>query len=84
MEMGYVSMMDFGGRIQWRNFGIGIEGRWGSGKLHGADYYPGYYYGNSSGGYVRYENININGTSNENEWYSRKFGETRIYLDFSF
>lgn len=77
-EMGYVSMMDFGGRIQWRNFGIGIEGRWGSGKLKGATTNS-LYYNNQ-----RFNSININGTTADNELYTRKFGETRIYLDFSF
>lgn len=77
-EMGYVSLMDFGFRIQWRNFGFGVEGRWGSGKLHAENYYPYYYNAGSA------SEINISGVSEGKSTYTRKYGQTRVYLNFSF
>ncbi len=81
-ELGYVSMFDWGFKLQWRNFGLGFECRWGSGKLHGATYNPGslYYDGN----YVTYNSINMNGTSENQKSYTRKFAESRVYLNFNF
>lgn len=77
-ELGYVSLMDLGFRIKWRFIGIGVEGRWGSGKLKNTTYTPTI----NTPSYFAGTPILVNGTSEKN--YTRKFGETRVYLDFAF
>ena len=74
-------MMDLGFRIQWRNYGFGVEGRWGSGKLKNTVYTPNVYtsYYSFNG-----KPINVNGAPDPDKSYTRRFGETRIYLDFAF
>ncbi|MBD5418476.1 MAG: hypothetical protein HDR48_00335 [Bacteroides sp.] len=81
IELGYVSMWDLGFRIQWRNIGIGVEGRWGSGKLKNTVYSP-YFYANSQ----TYQGIpiNVNGAADPDKNYTRKFGQTRVYFDIAF
>lgn len=80
-ELGYVSMFDWGFKFQWRNFGLGFECRWGSGKLHGTSFNPDGYY---KGHYVSYDNINMNGTYEGKKTYTRKYAESRVYLNFNF
>lgn len=80
-EFGYVSLMDLGFRLQWRNIGFGVEGRWGSGKLTNTTYSP-YVYNNGTSVYGR--EININGVDESEKFYTRKFGETRIFFDVAF
>lgn len=82
VEYGYVNMFDWGFKLLWRSFGIGMECRWGSGKFANSSFYPYYYDGNSS---FDGRPINMNGAPDgEDGSYTRKFGETRIYLDFVF
>lgn len=67
----YCNMFQFGGKIQWKFIGLGIEGHWGSGNFkqiafENEDEY-GDFFGNASKGK-----------------YTRKFANTRIYLSLSF
>ena len=78
IEAGYVSMFDFGGKIQWKNIGIGIEGRWGSGKLKDTNLHIG------DGPKYDYTKISLNGCKEPGMKYTRKFGETRIFFALSF
>lgn len=81
-EGGYVNMFDWGFKLQWSNFGLGVECRWGSGKFNNSAFAPYYWTGNSS---FNGRTINVNGAPDGEEGsYTRKFGETRIYLDFVF
>lgn len=79
-DFGYVSMMDFGFRLNWKNIGLGVEGRWGSGKLktEGINIY------NYASGYGSSINIPINTVDPNADSYTRKFGSTRIFLTFAF
>lgn len=75
-EMGYVNMMDWGFKIQWRTFGLGFECRWGSGKLSDSEVKP-YINGRSVKGF------GMNSSDPEGS-YTRKYAESRVYLDFAF
>lgn len=69
-ESGFVSLVDFGARLQWHNFGLGVEGRRGAGRFNDSRYK----WQNSDAFYV-------NGAGGR---YRRKFAEARIYLSFRF
>lgn len=80
-EYGYVNMFDWGFKLQWSNFGLGMECRWGSGKFTNSSFYPNNYSYTTFNG----RPINMNGAPDgEDGSYTRKFAETRIYLDFVF
>lgn len=64
----YCNMFQFGGKIKWKAFGLGIEGHWGSGKFKPIDFD---------------ENVENNQLSSGGR-YKRKFASTRLYLSFSF
>lgn len=79
-EYGYANMFDWGFKIQWRTFGLGFETRWGSGKLTNSSYSP-YCWGENT---FYGKTINMNGADDIEGSYTRKFSESRIYLDFVF
>ena len=66
----YCNMMDFGGKIQYRRFAIGVEGKWGTGKysnlVSSDDFYDDYESDSSSGK------------------LKRKFSSTRLFISFTF
>ena len=67
----YCNMFQFGGKIQWKFIGVGIEGHWGSGKFKQLEFdmedeYNDFF-GESSTGKI-----------------NRRFANTRIYLSLSF
>lgn len=69
-SMAYCNMMDFGGKIQYRRFALGIEGHWGSGKysdMISNDDFDDDYASDSSSGKLK-----------------RKFSSTRIFVAFTF
>lgn len=76
-DHGYVNMMDWGGRLQWKNIGIGIEGRWGSGRFNASQYEE--YVSEISSNTASF---GINGTNGKT--YTRHFGETRFFFSFAF
>ena len=76
-ELGYVNLLDWGFKLQWNIIGLGFECRWGSGKLKNSMVEP-YYDGGLS-----YKPIYVNG-SDPDKNYTRKFAESRIYIDFAF
>ncbi|MDE5813815.1 MAG: hypothetical protein K2H72_05970 [Muribaculaceae bacterium] len=66
----YCNMMDFGGKIQYRRFAIGVEGKWGSGNysnLVSSDDFNDDYESAESSGKLK-----------------RKFSSTRLFISFSF
>ena len=70
-SMAYCNMFQFGGCIQWKFIGIGIEGHWGSGKFKQLDFEGDDYEGNFFEG-------------KHSNKINRKFASTRIYLSLSF
>ncbi|MDE5662461.1 MAG: hypothetical protein K2I37_00285 [Muribaculaceae bacterium] len=82
-EMGYVNMFDWGFKLQWKTFGLGMECRWGSGKLNNSTFSPETLWWNNTS--YNPSEINVNGAEDPYDGrYTRKFAETRIYLDFVF
>lgn len=73
-QLGYVSMWDFGGRVSWRNIGLGVEGRWGSGRFKNSQLTV---YDEAS------KSTWLDAPSGV-EKFTRKFAETRVYLYFNF
>jgi hypothetical protein len=65
----YCHMWQFGGKITWKNFGIGIEGYWGKGKFNRL---------------ALDEDEDENISFNTSDKVNRKFANTRLYLNFSF
>lgn len=66
----FVNMMNFGGNITYRAISIGVEGRWGKAKFKPLDF----------GSLFEDEEGESLGTQK----YTRKFANTRLYLQFSF
>lgn len=66
----YTGMMDFGGKIIYRAFSFGIEGRWGKGNFKALDF-EGLFDKDGS-------------SSSENPKINRKFAATRFYIGFTF
>ncbi len=81
IEIGYINMMDFGFKLQWRIFGLGVEGRWGSGKMNNSTLDP---YGYNNGTSFYGQGVSMNKREDTDGSYTRKFAETRIYVDFVF
>ena len=79
-ECGFIAMFDWGFKLQWRTFGLGFETRWGSGKMGNRTYTP-YCWGQYS---FNGETISMNGAAEAAGSYTRKFAESRVYLDFVF
>lgn len=77
VSWGYCNMMDFGARITYRKFHLGVECRWGSGKFKPIDFEK----------LLDDEEDEPSFNPNENsiaEKITRKFAATRFYVGFSF
>lgn len=70
LSTAFCNMMNFGGYLTYRKISIGVEGRWGKGKFKPLDF----------------ESMfdNEGGESLGSQKYTRKFANTRIYLQFAF
>lgn len=60
----FCGMWDFGGVLHYRGIGVGVEGRWGQGKIK-----P-----------IAVEGVDLSG----DDKISRKFANTRIFVNFAF
>lgn len=73
----YCHMFQFGGKITWKNLGIGIEGHWGKGKFKSIDSL-----------FEDDEDADMSeffeGMNSSDSKITRRFANTRIYLTFSF
>ncbi len=68
LSTAFCNMMNFGGNISYRAIALGIEGRWGKSKFKPLDF----------------ESILGDGESLGSQKYTRKFANTRFYIQFSF
>lgn len=66
-EHGFANLVDFGMKLEWSRFSLGVEGRRGSGRIKDRTYR----WGDADPFY-------LNGTLGSR--YQRKFAETRIYI----
>lgn len=71
LSSAFCHMMNFGGTLSYRAIGIGFEGRWGKGKFKPLDF----------------SSIGEEGDESESlgaEKYTRRFANSRIYIQFRF
>lgn len=69
LSTAFCNMMNFGGYLTYRKISLGVEGRWGKGKFKPLDFES---------------MFDGDGTSMGSQKYTRKFANTRIYLQFAF
>ena len=74
----YCHMFQFGGKIQWKAIGLGIEGHWGHGKFKQIGF--GDMFDEGEGDKSEF----FGPEASSSDKLTRRFANTRIYLTFSF